>query len=93
MIHKLTYHRRNHDNMHVHGYREEGTTTTPFDMVVLNGLHRYRLALDAIRYIPRYRDRVEHETQRYWTAMERHKLYVGEHGEDMPEVKNWRWSA
>ena len=93
MIHKLTYRRRNHDNMHVHGYREEGTTTTPFDMVVLNGLDRYRLALDAIRYIPRYRDRVEHETQRYWTSMERHKLYVGEHGEDMPEVKNWRWSA
>jgi xylulose-5-phosphate/fructose-6-phosphate phosphoketolase len=93
MIHKLTYRRRNHDNMHVHGYREEGTTTTPFDMVVLNGLDRYRLALDAIRYIPRYRDRVEQETQRYWTSMERHKLYVGEHGEDMPEVKNWRWSA
>jgi xylulose-5-phosphate/fructose-6-phosphate phosphoketolase len=93
MIHKLTYKRRNHDNMHVHGYREEGTTTTPFDMVVLNGLDRYRLALDAIRYIPRYRDRVEEATERYWTAMERHKLYVGEHGEDMPEVKNWRWSA
>ena len=93
MVHKLTYKRRNHDNMHVHGYREEGTTTTPFDMVVLNGLDRYRLALDAIRYIPRYRDRVEHEAQRYWTTMERHKLYVGEHGEDMPEVKNWRWSA
>jgi xylulose-5-phosphate/fructose-6-phosphate phosphoketolase len=93
MVHKLTYNRRNHDNMHVHGYREEGTTTTPFDMVVLNGLDRYRLALDAIRYIPRYRDRVEHETQRYWTTMERHKLYVGEHGQDMPEVKNWRWSA
>jgi xylulose-5-phosphate/fructose-6-phosphate phosphoketolase len=73
MIHKLTYSRRNHGNMHVHGYREEGTTTTPFDMVVLNGLDRYRLALDAIRYIPRYRDRVEHETQRYWTTMERHK--------------------
>jgi xylulose-5-phosphate/fructose-6-phosphate phosphoketolase len=93
MIHKLTYKRRNHDNMHVHGYRDEGTTTTPFDMVVLNGLDRYRLALDAIRYIPRYRDRVEQATQRYWTAMERHKLYVGEHGEDMPEVKNWRWAA
>jgi len=93
MIHKLTYRRRNHDNMHVHGYREEGTTTTPFDMVVLNGLDRYRLALDAIRYIPRYRDRVEHETERYWTTMERHKLYVSEYGEDMPEVKNWRWSA
>jgi xylulose-5-phosphate/fructose-6-phosphate phosphoketolase len=93
MIHKLAYSRRNHDNMHVHGYREEGTTTTPFDMVVLNGLDRYRLALDAVRYIPRYRDRLEEATQRYWTAMERHKLYVGEHGEDMPEVRNWRWSG
>jgi xylulose-5-phosphate/fructose-6-phosphate phosphoketolase len=93
MIHRLTYRRRNHDNIHVHGYQEEGTTTTPFDMVVLNQLDRYRLALDAIRWIARLQDQVDKATQRYWTIMERHKLYVGEHGEDMPEVKNWQWSA
>jgi xylulose-5-phosphate/fructose-6-phosphate phosphoketolase len=92
IIHKLTYSRRNHDNFHVHGFEEEGTTTTPFDMVVLNHLDRYRLALDAVRRIPRFADRVETETDRYWAIMERHKLYVSEHGDDMPEVKNWRWS-
>jgi xylulose-5-phosphate/fructose-6-phosphate phosphoketolase len=92
IIHKLTYRRRNHDNIHVRGYREEGTTTTPFDMVVLNNLDRYQLALDAIQRIPRLRDQVEKARERYWTTMERHKLYVSEHGEDMPEVRNWRWS-
>jgi xylulose-5-phosphate/fructose-6-phosphate phosphoketolase len=75
----------------VRGYKEEGTTTTPFDMVVLNDLDRYRLALDAITRIPRLADRVEAETARYWTTMERHKLYVSEHGDDLPEVKNWQW--
>jgi xylulose-5-phosphate/fructose-6-phosphate phosphoketolase len=93
MIHKLTYRRRNHDNFHVRGFRDEGTTTTPFDMVVLNNLDRYQLALDAIRRIPRLSDQVEKATARYWTAMERHKLYVGEHGDDMPEVRDWCWKA
>ncbi len=92
MIHKLTYRRRNHDNIHVRGYKEEGTTTTPFDMVVLNNLDRYQLALDAIGRIPRFADRMEAETARYWTTMERHKLYISEHGDDMPEVRDWRWS-
>jgi xylulose-5-phosphate/fructose-6-phosphate phosphoketolase len=92
IIHKLTYKRRNHDNFHVRGYREEGTTTTPFDMVVLNNLDRYQLALDAIQRIPRLSDQIESARERYWTTMERHKLYVSEHGEDMPEVRNWRWS-
>jgi len=93
MIHKLTYRRRNHGNIHVRGYREEGTTTTPFDMVVLNNLDRYQLALDAIRRIPRFKEQVETATQRYWTTMERHKLYISEHGEDMPEVEGWHWTA
>ena len=93
MIHKLTYRRRNHDNIHVRGYKEEGTTTTPFDMVVLNNLDRYQLALDAIQRIPRLAGEVERATARYWTAMEHHKLYISEHGEDMPEVRNWRWTA
>ena len=93
MIHKLTYRRKNHDNIHVRGYREEGTTTTPFDMVVLNNLDRYQLALDAIRRVPRLSNQVGRATDRYWTTMERHKLYVSEHGEDMPEVRNWKWVA
>ena len=91
MIHKLTYRRHNHDNIHVRGYKEEGTTTTPFDMVVLNNLDRYQLALDAIKRIPRFSDQVEKATARYWSTMERHKLYISEHGEDMPEVRDWRW--
>ena len=92
IIHTLTYRRRNHDNIHVRGYKEEGTTTTPFDMVVLNNLDRYQLALDAIRRIPRLSDQVEQATARYWTTMEQHKLYISEHGDDMPEVRDWRWS-
>ena len=93
IIHKLTYRRRNHDNIHVRGYKEEGTTTTPFDMVVLNNLDRYQLALDAIKRIPRLSDQVDTATARYWTMMERHKLYIAEHGEDLPEVRDWRWTA
>jgi xylulose-5-phosphate/fructose-6-phosphate phosphoketolase len=92
MIHKLTYRRHNHDNIHVRGYKEEGSTTTPFDMVVLNNLDRFQLALDAIVRISRFRDQINEATARYWTAMERHKLYISEHGEDMPEIRNWRWA-
>jgi xylulose-5-phosphate/fructose-6-phosphate phosphoketolase len=92
IIHSLTYGRTNHDNIHVRGFREEGTTTTPFDMVVLNNLDRFQLALDAIKRIPRLQAQVDVATARYWETMERHKLYVSEHGEDMPEVKNWRWA-
>ena len=92
LIHRLTYRRHNHENFHVRGYREEGTTTTPFDMVVLNNLDRYQLALDAINRIPRLSNEVKKATDRYWSTMERHKLYVSEHGEDMPEVADWRWS-
>ena len=92
LIHRLTYRRHNHDNFHVRGYRDEGTTTTPFDMVVLNNLDRYQLALDAIRRIPRFSGEVQRATERYWSTMERHKLFVSEHGEDMPEVQGWRWS-
>ena len=93
MVHKLTYRRTNHDNIHVRGYKQEGTTTTPFDMVVLNDLDRYRLALDAIERIPRLREQVPAARDRYWASMERHKLHIAEHGEDLPGVRNWRWSA
>jgi xylulose-5-phosphate/fructose-6-phosphate phosphoketolase len=76
----------------VRGYKQEGITTTPFDLVVLNNLDRYQLALDAIKRIPRLSGEVEKAMARYWTMMERHKLYISEHGEDMPEVRDWRWT-
>lgn len=91
LVHKLTYRRHNHVNIHVRGYKEEGTTTTPFDMVVINNLDRFQLALDAIERIPRLRDQVPAAQDRYWATIQKHKLYVGEHGDDMPEIVNWRW--
>ena len=91
LIHRLTYRRRNHFNIHVRGYVEEGTTTTPFDMTVLNRLDRFQLALDAVRRVPRLASRVEEATQRFTEQIQRHKLYVAEHGEDLPEVRNWKW--
>lgn len=92
LIHRLTYKRQNHDNIHVRGFCDEGTTTTPFDMVVMNKIDRYQLALDAIHRIERLRGQWDKASERYWTTMERHKLYVCEHGQDMPEVLNWRWT-
>ncbi len=91
VIHKLTYKRHNHDNLHVRGFIEEGTTTTPFDMVVLNHVDRYQLALDAIRRVPKFASLIEAETARYWTTMQRHQNYITEHGEDLPEVREWQW--
>ncbi len=93
LIHRLTYRRRNHNNIHVRGYVEEGTTTTPFDMVVLNRMDRFQLALDVIRRVPRLKSIADQATQRFTEAMQRHKLYVIEHGEDMPEVANWKWTG
>ncbi len=91
VIHKLTYKRHNHENLNVRGYIEEGTTTTPFDMVVLNHVDRYQLALDAIRRVPKFSSLIEAETARYWTTMQRHQHYITEHGEDLPEVREWQW--
>ena len=93
LIHKLTYNRTNHDNFHVHGFNEEGTTTTPFDMVVLNKLDRFSLMLNAAKRVPRLATKVSDIENIYWSAMQRHKLYISEHGEDMPEVKGWRWTS
>ena len=92
LIHRLTYRRRNHNNIHVRGYVEEGTTTTPFDMAVLNRIDRFQLALDVIRRVPKLRSRIENATKRFDEVRQRHKLYVCEHGEDMPEVRNWKWT-
>jgi xylulose-5-phosphate/fructose-6-phosphate phosphoketolase len=92
LIHRLTYRRRNHGNIHVRGYLEEGTTTTPFDMVVLNRMDRFRLALDVIQRVSGLARVAERATQRYSEAIQRHKRYVSEHGEDLPEVKDWTWT-
>ncbi len=93
LIHRLTYRRHNHDNLHVRGYKEEGTTTTPFDILVLNNMDRYQLALDVIRRIPRLQHLVAEATARYEATIARHTAYVSENGEDLPEVRDWRWTA
>src|SRR6202034_3994074 len=91
VIHRLTYRRHNHDNFHVRGYKEEGTTTTPFDMCVLNNIDRFQLTMDAIIRTPRFASQADDARQWYSEQIQRHKLYVAEHGDDMPEIKDWRW--
>jgi xylulose-5-phosphate/fructose-6-phosphate phosphoketolase len=91
LIHRLTYHRHNHDNMHVRGYKEEGTTTTPFDMVMLNDLDRYHLVIDVIDRVPGLHARAAHLRQDMQDARLRARAYTREHGEDLPEVRNWVW--
>jgi xylulose-5-phosphate/fructose-6-phosphate phosphoketolase len=91
VIHRLTYRRHNHDNVHVRGYKEEGTTTTPFDMCVLNNIDRFQLTLDAIKRVPRLKDQSDRAEQWYSEQIQRHRLYVSENGDDLPEIKNWRW--
>ncbi|HUN84178.1 MAG TPA: phosphoketolase family protein [Terracidiphilus sp.] len=93
LIHRLTYRRHSHDNIHVRGYKEEGTTTTPFDMCVLNNIDRFQLALDAILRVPRLASQSDAARQWYSEQIQRHRLYVTENGEDLPEIRNWRWSA
>jgi xylulose-5-phosphate/fructose-6-phosphate phosphoketolase len=92
LIHRLTYKRTNHDNFHVRGYKEEGTTTTPFDMTVLNDLDRFHLAGDVVDRVPRLRNVGAHLKQHVRDKLVEHKEYVRRHGEDMPEIRNWRWS-
>jgi len=91
LIHRLTYRRRNHGNLHVRGYKEEGTTTTPFDMVVLNDLDRFHLAMDVIDRVPRLQSIGAHAKQALRDKLVDHRAYIERHGEDMPEIRNWRW--
>jgi xylulose-5-phosphate/fructose-6-phosphate phosphoketolase len=93
LIHRLTYRRTNHKNLHVRGYKEEGTTTTPFDMVVLNDLDRFHLVGDVIDRVPGLGTRAAYVKQAMRDKRIEHKQYVAEHGEDMPEVRNWKWRA
>jgi xylulose-5-phosphate/fructose-6-phosphate phosphoketolase len=91
LIHRLTYNRANHANMHVRGYAEEGTTTTPFDMVVLNRLDRFHLAIEAIERVPGLAITAADVKQEFRDALIEHARYVREHGEDMPRIRDWVW--
>ena len=91
LIHRLTYRRTNHRNIHVRGYKEEGTTTTPFDMVVLNDLDRFHLASDVIDRVPKLGSAAAYTQQLIRDKLIEHRQYITRYGEDMPEVRNWKW--
>ena len=93
LIHRLTYRRTNHDNLCVRGYKEEGTTTTPFDMVVLNDLDRFHLAGDVIDRVPSLGARAAYAKQFIRDKLLDHKDYIQKHGEDMPEIRDWKWRS
>ncbi|MBX5226907.1 phosphoketolase family protein [Rhizobium sp. NLR9b] len=93
LIHRLTYKRANHENIHVRGFVEEGTTTTPFDMTVLNQLDRYHLAIEAIERVPGLKEKAKDALAAFHGKLAEHHDYVREYGEDMPEVRDWTWPA
>jgi xylulose-5-phosphate/fructose-6-phosphate phosphoketolase len=91
LVHRLTYRRNNHDNLHVRGYKEEGTTTTPFDMTVMNDMDRFHLASDVVDRVPRLQRIGAHFKQMLRDKLIDHKQYIMQVGDDMPEIKNWKW--
>jgi xylulose-5-phosphate/fructose-6-phosphate phosphoketolase len=91
LIHRLTYRRTNHGNIHVRGYKEEGTTTTPFDMVMLNDLDRFHLVMDVIDRVPGLGSKAAHVRQRMEDERLRHRQYTRDHGQDAPDVLSWVW--
>ncbi len=93
LIHRLTYRRANHRNLHVRGYKEEGTTSTPFDMVVLNDLDRFHLVADVIERVPQLGSKAAYARQAIRDKLVEHRQYIASHGEDLPEIRNWRWGA
>jgi xylulose-5-phosphate/fructose-6-phosphate phosphoketolase len=93
LIHRLTYRRRNHHNLHVRGYKEEGTTTTPFDMCVLNDLDRYHLVSDVIDRVPQLGARAAYAKQAIRDKLIEHKEYIAKYGDDMPEIVGWTWGT
>jgi xylulose-5-phosphate/fructose-6-phosphate phosphoketolase len=93
LIHRLTYRRTNHKNLHVRGYKEEGTTTTPFDMAVLNDIDRFHLAADVIDRVTHLGARAAYIKQHLSEKLIEHKQYIAKHGEDMPEIRHWMWSC
>ena len=93
LIHRLTYRRTNHPNLHVRGYKEEGTTTTPFDMTVLNDLDRFHLAGDVIDRVPHLAARATSAKQYLHEKLAAHASYIRKYGDDMPEIRDWVWGA
>jgi xylulose-5-phosphate/fructose-6-phosphate phosphoketolase len=93
LIHRLTYRRTNHDNIHVRGYKEEGTITTPFDMTVLNELDRFHLVMDTIDRLPQTGDKGIYLKQQLKDKLIEHKQYIDKNGQDLPEIRNWKWQA
>jgi xylulose-5-phosphate/fructose-6-phosphate phosphoketolase len=93
LIHRLTYRRANHDNIHVRGYKEEGTITTAFDMTVLNELDRFHLAMDAIDRLPQTGERGLSIRRTLEAKLAEHKRYIESNGQDLPEIRNWKWST
>jgi xylulose-5-phosphate/fructose-6-phosphate phosphoketolase len=91
LIHRLAYRRTNHENFHVRGYKEEGTTTTPFDMVMLNDLDRFHLVIDVIDRVPQLVDRASHLRQQMQERRLAARAYTREHGDDDPEIRDWTW--
>jgi len=91
LIHRLTYRRTNHKNLHVRGYKEEGTTSTPFDMVVMNDLDRFHLVADVVDRLPQLGSRAAYAKQAIQEKLLEHKQYIARYGEDMPEITDWQW--
>jgi xylulose-5-phosphate/fructose-6-phosphate phosphoketolase len=91
LIHRLTYRRTNHGKLHVRGYKEEGTTTTPFDMVVLNNLDRFHLVMDVALRVPKLHAQAPHIRQLMRDKLNAHTQYIHLHGEDMPGIRDWTW--
>jgi len=91
LIHRLTYRRTNHRNIHVRGYKEEGTITTPFDMTVLNDLDRFHLTMDAIDRLPQTGERGLGVKLQLSNILIAHRRYINLHGEDLPEIRDWKW--
>jgi xylulose-5-phosphate/fructose-6-phosphate phosphoketolase len=91
LIHRLAYRRHNHDNLHVRGYKEEGTTTTAFDMTVLNEIDRLHLALDVIHRVPKLQNIADEQKHFLRNRLIDHKLYITQYGDDMPEIRDWKW--
>ncbi|QPD02340.1 MAG: putative phosphoketolase 1 [Candidatus Nitrospira kreftii] len=92
LIHRLTYRRTNHKNLHVRGYKEEGTTTTPFDITVMNDIDRFHLVADVIDRIPLHGSQADYAKQALRDKRIEHKQYIAQHGEDMPEIREWKWN-